>query len=100
MSKIVDGAQVEWEVLDPNAEYEKMVSGPIPRLANLNKRKIGLYWNGKPDGDTLLKSIEDLLREQFKDIEILRFHSGFPLAPEVKKEIAEKSDAVIGATGD
>ena len=91
---------VEWEVLDPNVEYETLTVGPAPRLPDLNNRKIGLYWNGKPTGDLLLTAIGELLQQRFRGVELLRFEPGFPLSPEKKKKIAEESDAVIGATGD
>ena len=92
--------QWEWEVLDPNAEYEMLVAGPAPRLSDLKGKKIGLYWNGKPSGDLLLGSIGELLRGKFEGIQLLRFDPGFPLTSEKKKRIAEESDAVIASTGD
>lgn len=101
MEEGVKGRQVEWEVLDPSAEYEKLVYQPAPRLPDLNHRKIGLYWNGKPDGDVLLNAIGELLRDRFEGIDLLTsFTPQFPLTPKMIKQIAEESDAVISSIGD
>ena len=91
---------VEWEVLNPMAEYETLVSALAPRLTTLNDRKVGLFWNGKPAGDVLLAAIETLLAERFENVKFTTFNLYISVGPENVKQMAERCDAVIAAIGD
>lgn len=91
---------VEWKVLNPTAEYETVRYQRAPRLTTLSRKRVGLYWNGKVDGDKLLSALGGLLLEQSRDIQLIKFDLDHPLGPENIKRVAEGSDAVIGATGD
>jgi hypothetical protein len=95
-----NGKHVEWEVLSPNAECDVVFHEPAPRPLELNHKKVGLYWNGKPDGDVLLNAIGEVLQRRFTGIKPLWFNPGFPLTQETKKQIAERADVVISAIGD
>lgn len=98
--EVVEGSAVVWEVLDPTAEYEAVVYGPAPRLEDLNNKKVGLFWNGKPGGNVVLDSIGALLQCRYESIQLKFFNAGFPAAPEMIKQMAAESDVVIVATGD
>jgi len=93
-------AQIEWKVLNPKAEYEQIRYLRAPRIAALDNKKIGLYWNGKPGGDILLNTLGELLRERFKNIELIPLNLWHPIGAENIPKVAEQCDAVIGAIGD
>ena len=91
---------VEWEVLNPVAEYETPILALSPRLADLDEKKVGLFWNGKPNGDLLLEAIGKLLERRFKNIKTIRFNLSISVGPENRRRMAEQCDAVIAAIGD
>ncbi len=91
---------VEWEVLNPVAEYETPILALSPRLTDLNEKTIGLFWNGKPNGDLLLEAIARLLERRFKHIKTIRFNLSISVGPEKRRQMAEQCDAVIAAIGD
>jgi hypothetical protein len=91
---------VEWEALNPMAEYETPILALSPKLANLNEKTVGLFWNGKPNGDLLLKAIGKLLEQRFKNIRTIKFNLSVSVGPESRKQMAEQCDAVIAAIGD
>lgn len=79
-----------------------------PRINTFNKKKVGLLWNGKPNGDFFLNRVAALLKEKYNEIEIIKFWEidpGRTAHPERKEDetldfIAENSDIVISAQGD
>lgn len=79
-----------------------------PRIDTFEKKRVGLLWNGKPNGDFFLNRVAELLKEKYKDIDIVKFWEidpGRTAHPERKADdtldfIAEKSDIVISAQGD
>ncbi len=91
---------VEWEVLNPVAEYETLMLALSPRLADLDEKKVGLFWNGKPNGDLLLEAIARLLERRFKHIKTIKFNLSISVGPENRRQMAEQCDAVIAAIGD
>ncbi len=92
--------EVEWEVLNPEAEYEKLVGLLAPRLTELNNKKIGLFWNGKPSGDILLDELGNLLQERFKDVELIKFNFWVGIGAENVRRMADTCDAVVSAIHD
>ncbi len=91
---------VEWEVLNPVAEYETPILALSPRLVDLDEKKVGLFWNGKPNGDLLLEAIARQLERRFKHIKTIRFNLSISVGPEKRKQMAGQCDAVIAAIGD
>ena len=65
--------------------------GVSPRVASLAGKKIGLYWNGKPDGDYFWDTIEGLLKKRFPTATGLRYNGlgdlGEALAAKMVKEV-------------
>jgi len=91
---------IQWEVLNPVAMSESALHTGAPRLPDLNRRKIGLFWNGKPDGNVLLDAISKLLRQRFNDIDLIKFNLRISVGPENIKLMAEICDGIIAAIGD
>lgn len=91
---------VEWEVLNPVAEYETPILALSPRLEDLNEKRVGLFWNGKPNGDLLLEAIGKLLERRFKNMKTTRYDLSVSVGPENRRRMAEQCDAVIAAIGD
>jgi hypothetical protein len=91
---------IQWEVLNPVAITENALHMGAPRLPDLNRRKIGLFWNGKPDGNVLLDAISKLLRQQFNDIDLINFNLRISVGTENIKLMAESCDGIIAAIGD
>ena len=91
---------VEWEVLNPEAEYEVSVQKIAPRISNFHRGKIGLFWNSKPNGDVLLNAIGKLLKQRFKTIELVNYNLCIGVGPANIKQMAENCDGIISAMGD
>jgi hypothetical protein len=91
---------VYWEVLNPESEYETSEQTIAPRLPGLQGKKIGLFWNGKPNGDILLNAIEKALEERLKVTDFHRFNLCIGVGPENIKRMAQQCDGVISALGD
>ena len=53
---------VKMEVLNPVAAKPKKRHNLAPRLGDLRGKTIGLYWNAKPGGDTILERTAQLLK--------------------------------------
>lgn len=97
---VVEGPGVIWEVYDPTAEYEAVIHKSAPRPGDLNNKKVGLFWNGKPSGNIILDSIGELLQGRYGGIQLTFYNAGFPAAPEMIQRMAAESDVVIASTGD
>ena len=92
--------QVEWQVLNPTAEYETARYHSAPRMTAIDGQRIGLLWNSKACGDTLLRALGGLLQEQYKDIKLINYDLRINIGAENIKKIAAECDAVIGSVGD
>lgn len=74
--------------------------GLAPRLEGLERKTIGLLWNGKPNGDVALDVVRERLAETEPTVE-LRFYAGSqPMPPTLLEEAAAECDAFIAATAD
>lgn len=91
---------VKWEVLNPEAAYEIPVQNTASRLSDFHRKKIGLFWNGKPNGDVLLNAVGKMLKQRFKTIEIVYYNLCIGAGPENIKQMAGNCDGVIAAIGD
>lgn len=87
------------EILNPVANVMVHKTSLAPRLASLEKKRIGLYWNGKSGGDVALNRIGQLLESRFGGVSFAFIRSGFP-GPKERLEEARTFDGVIGGTGD
>jgi hypothetical protein len=96
----IENGNTEWDVWNPLTEYETAMLTQSPRLTDLNGKTVGLFWNGKPNGDVLLEAIGKLLEDRFKDVKLIKFWLYISAGPENQKRMAEQCDAVIAAQGD
>ncbi len=95
--------RVELEVLNPAGEPVKMDTILAPRPQTLEGKKLGLVWNGKPNGDKLLNEIGDLLKERYPTTETVFRKISFTsrkLPPGELEAIANDIDVGIFSSGD
>jgi hypothetical protein len=76
----------------------------INSVSDLTGKRVGLYWNTKPNGDVFLSRLAELIEEKFKII-IVKFFPGKvdtsqAISDTVLKKIGQSCDLVILATGD
>lgn len=101
----------EWELVVPEGAIEVKHFDLAPRVKAIDGLRIGLYWNGKPNGDAILSKIGELLTKQFKDVKITRFweiytHDAtgsaqrYSYSPETFKKMAASVDLVIASQAD
>lgn len=80
----------------------------VPRIKTLDGKKVGLYWNGKPNGNFFLNRVAELLDKRYKGIEIIKLWEIDPTGtahPDKKSDevldfIAKSADVVIAGQGD
>jgi len=88
-------------VLNPRGEIEAVPTiGVSPRVAELEGKRIGLYWNGKPDGDYFWDVVEGLLREKFPTAAISRYNGPGDLGVTLADKIAKEVDTLMYGVGD
>jgi hypothetical protein len=89
------------KVLDPRGEIETApLTRAVPRLTELDRKKIGLYWNGKPDGDFFWNRIEELLKEKQPDTEIVRLNGPGDLGADFAESVSSRVDTLMYGVGD
>jgi hypothetical protein len=94
-------AQVTLQVLNPRGEITlPPVSAPSARIANLEGKKVGLYWNGKAGGNHFWNSIEQLLKDKLPKTNILRYEGAFDLGDSLAAKMAKETDAFLYGVGD
>jgi hypothetical protein len=88
-------------VLNPRGEREaSVVRGVSPRLATLDGKKIGIYWNGKPDGDYYWETVEQLLKKRFPASQVIRYNGPGDLGEGFAAQIAKEVDTFLYGVGD
>ncbi len=102
--KSLGSGGITLEVLNPRGEVLPItVTGIVPRLRDLEGRKIGLVDNTKTGAEYFLDATEELLKKKFPSVTVLRFRKSegtINPAPKMYSAVAEKCDAFIYATGD
>jgi hypothetical protein len=89
------------KVLNPRGEREAVPArGISPRVAKLDGKKIGLYWNGKPDGDYFWETIEGLLKKRVPTASVLRYNGPGDLGEALAAKIAKEVDTFLYGVGD
>jgi hypothetical protein len=98
LSATADGGLV---VLDPTAERESAERPLAPRLAPMTPATIALLDIRKPRGDIFLDELGRLLTERGHTVQRTMKPSFTKPAPaDLRREIAERCDAVIEALAD
>lgn len=90
-------------VLDPTGERSPVARARSTRPAALNGLRVGLLDISKPRGDVFLDRLEELLRAQVPDVDVVRyrkptFTKNAPV--DLRHEIAMTCDVVIEALAD
>ena len=86
----------------------KKYSDISSRVDTLEGKRVGLLWNGKPNGDVFLNRVAELLEENYKNIEIIKFWEVDPggtalvtkYSDELLDRIADSADIVIASSAD
>jgi hypothetical protein len=88
-------------VLHPRGKREALLArGVSPRLASLEGKKIGIYWNGKPDGDYFWDTIEGLLKKKFPTATVFRYNGPGDLGEALATKMAKEVDTFLYGVGD
>ncbi len=94
-------SNITLKVLNPRNELQPgPVYGISPRVAELEGKRVGLYWNGKPDGDYFWDTIEGLLKERFPTASIRRYNGPGDLGKAVADKVAKEVDTLMYGVGD
>jgi hypothetical protein len=94
---------VELEVLNPEGRIVDKGTKLAPRLKTLEGKRIGLVWNGKPNGNVLLNEVGKLIKERYPTAEVVSHrvsYSGRKLPPGEVEAVAKDIDAGVFASGD
>jgi hypothetical protein len=116
MSDEITGAKVNSDKFDQvvsvycptGIEVTEKLTGFAPRLSALDGKRIGLLWNGKPNGDFFLDRVGDLLVSKYKNVQIIKFWKVDPArtahADKKSKEaldyMAQSADLILADLGD
>jgi len=94
----VPEAERKWEICNPQGvpEPKKPVT-LAKRIDSFEGKTIGLWWNGKPNGDILLNRVAELLTKRFKDIKVVKF---WEVKPETKAFLGGGGRSGEGGPGD
>lgn len=88
-------------VLDPTGERRAAARAPLPRLASLQGRTVGLLDISKARGDVVLDRLAELLRADGVTVRRYRKPTFARVAPvDLRQEITEQCEVVIEALAD
>lgn len=93
------------QVLNPVAQKVEEKGSSAPRLANLEGKFIGLYWNFKAGGDAALKRVGELLKARYPGVDAKIYTgslggSNHFVTTDDAKRIAQECAGMIGSTAD
>jgi hypothetical protein len=97
----------QWTVLNPLSQVESAGDAPSRRIDRFEKKTIGLYWNGKPNGDVFLDEVAHQLSTRFDGLSFVKFWETRPdtrtvygNSPDSLQSMARAADFVIAASAD
>ena len=92
---------VELELLNPRGEIEPPKTyGLSPRISDLNGKKVGFYWNGKPGIDNFFTVVEENLKKMFPNVTTTLFRGPMEITDKDIQSWASQIDTFIYAVGD
>jgi hypothetical protein len=99
------GDQREWEIMVPKAPVKMVKAKGASGFTGLDGKKVGLFWNTKPNGDVFLIRIGEHLKNRFPSIQVVEFMPGkadsaIGAPASALNEAANRCDVVIFSTGD
>jgi hypothetical protein len=91
------------KILNPVGILNFRPMSPAKRLADFNKKRIGLYWNRKARGNVALDRVKEILSKKYEGLTFEWFET--PISTEASQEWFENVrkkgvHGVVGATGD
>jgi hypothetical protein len=93
--------QVRLEVMNPRSNLvPRPILEPAPRLTDLSRKKIGIYWNGKAGADNLLGIVAELLQAKYPSSTILRYEGPLDAGDERATAMCSDADTIIYGVGD
>jgi len=97
----------KWTVMNPVGDADIENLGGATRLDDFSGKRIGLWWNGKPNGDIFLDEVARQLETHYPGMTAVRMWEIDPATttaygvPRDKLErMARSADLVIGALAD
>ena len=90
-------------VLDPTVKPRAKEVPIIPHFHDWNDKVIGFLWNSKPNGDLLLRRIQEQFSQRFRLAGTNWYEkptAAVPAEATIIEELARTSDMVINAIGD
>lgn len=92
---------VTLEVLNPRGEIVPVpITAPMPRLATLAGKTIGVYWNNKAGGEFFWDVVEAELKVKAPATKIVRYEGPFDPGDAKAAAMAKGVDAFIYGVGD
>ena len=94
-------SQSGFEVLDPTSDAVVEPGKRAARLDSLDRKRIGLYENGKLNAKALMDQVESLLRERYRVAGIVRgsYDAGRLMRADEWQDV-EGCDAILLTHGD
>lgn len=97
----------EWSVLNPVAAADIADLGGATRFEDFSGKRIGLWWNGKPNGDIFLDEMARQLGSRFRGMSTVRMWevdpsttSAYGITRAQLELVANSADLVIGGLAD
>ncbi len=90
-------------ILDPTAKAKVQALLLAPRLGELNNKRIGFFWNYKPNGNLVLMRLKELLSQRFPLADTVwreKPNATVGGAPPLLNELAGLADAVVNGVAD
>ena len=89
------------QIVNPTGLRESKAGKRAPRkFQTLNRRRVGLLDNNKPNADKFLAHVGTLLKERCEGIDLIPKRKTTRTAAECLTELAESCDVVINAFAD
>jgi len=99
--RLAEKSDTTLKVLNPRGEREAVSArGISPRLTEIEGKRVGLYWNGKQDGDYFWDTIEGLLKQKYPTAKVLRYNGPGDLGEALAARMAKEVDAFLYGVGD
>lgn len=97
----------QWTVVNPVSTPNVGRLGSAERVDDYSGKRVGLWWNGKPNGDVFLDEVGAQLAARFPGMTTVRIWEHRPTSMSfygIPKDdiafMAANADVVIGALGD
>lgn len=97
----------EWVLMSPVADSWVEEFEAAARIPDLKGKTVGLFWNGKPNGDVFLNEVATHLRARFDGLKIVRM---WEVKPETRTAygnsledltwMVQNTDLIIAASAD